>query len=133
MVSVIQDSADIVEQWSCNNDMRINTTKTKEMVICFRRDRTFVDSLPYIYMNGNYIERVSQAKVLGVTISSDLSWNAHVDEIISKARKRVHDLSIETCWYQPKRFDYNLCIRNYTCNQICVPCVAYELTYLFIG
>ena len=79
-----------VEQWSCNNDMRISTTKTKEMVICFRRDRTFVDSLPYIYMNGNYIERVSQAKVLGVTISSDLCWNAHVDEIISKARKRVY-------------------------------------------
>ena len=65
MVSVIQDSADLVEQWSCNNDMRINTTKTKAMVICFRRDRTFVDVLPYIYMNGNYIERVSQVKVLG--------------------------------------------------------------------
>ena len=56
MVSVIQDSADIVEQRSCNNDMRINTTKTKEMVICFRRDITFVDYLPYIYMNGNYID-----------------------------------------------------------------------------
>ena len=66
------------------------------MVICFRRDRTFVDSLPYIYMNGNYIERVSQAKVLVVTISSDLSWKAHVDEII------LDDLSIETCWYQQK-------------------------------
>ena len=101
MVSVIQDSADLVEQWSCNNDMRINTTKTKEMVICFRRDRTFVDSLPYIYMNGNYIERVSQAKVLGVTILSDLSWNAHVDEIISKARKRVYMI------YQLKRAGIN--------------------------
>ena len=101
MVSVIQDSADLVEQWSCNNDMRINTTKTKEMVICFRRDSTFVDSLPYIYMNGHYIERVSQAKVLGVTISSDLSWNAHVDEIISKARKRVYMI------YQLKRAGIN--------------------------
>ena len=90
MVSVIQDSADLVKQWSFNNDMRINMSKTKQMVICLRRDRTFVDSLPYIYMNGNYIERVSQAKVLGATISSDLSWNAHVDEIISKARKRVY-------------------------------------------
>ena len=101
MVSVIQDSVDVVEQWFCNNNMRINTTKTKEMVICFRRDRTFVDYLPYIYMNGNYIERVSQAKVLGVTISSDLSWNAHVDEIISKARKRVYMI------YQLKRASIN--------------------------
>ena len=101
MVSVIQDSANLVEQWSCNNDMRINTTKTKEMVICFRRSRTFVDSLPYIYMHGNYIERVSQAKVLGVTISSDLSWNAHVDDIISKARKRAYMI------YQLKRAGIN--------------------------
>ena len=69
--------------------MRINMTKTKEMVICFRRDRTFVDYLPYIYMNGKYIDRVSKAKVLVITISVDLSWNAHVDEVISKARKRV--------------------------------------------
>ena len=66
----------------CNNDMRINTTKTKEIVICFRRDRTFVDFLPYIYMNGNFIDRVFQANVLCITILSDLSWNAHVDEII---------------------------------------------------
>jgi len=101
MVSVIQDSADLVEQLSCNNDMRINTTKTKEMVICFRRDRTFVDYLPYIYMNENDIERVSLAKVLGITISSDLTWNAHVYEIISKARKRMHMI------YQLKRASIN--------------------------
>ena len=56
MLSVIQDSANVVEQWSCNNDIRINTTKIKEMVICFRRERTFVDSLPYIYMNGSWIK-----------------------------------------------------------------------------
>ena len=99
MVSVVRDSADIGEQCSCNNDMRINTTKTKEMVICFRKDRIFIDSLPYIYINGNNIERVSQAKVSDVTTSSHLSWNAHVDEIVSKARKRVSMI------YQLKRTD----------------------------
>ena len=71
------------------------------MVICFRRDRTFVDSLPYIYMNETYIERVSQAKILGVTIASDLSCNAHVVEIISKARKRLYMI------YQLKRAGMN--------------------------
>ena len=40
-------------------------------------------------LDNNDIERVTQAKVLGVTFSSDLTWNAHVDTIVSKARKRV--------------------------------------------
>ena len=86
-VSVIQDSANIIAQWFSDNDMRINTSKINEIVICFCKDRTYVESLPYIDINGTDIERVTQAKVLGVTISSDLSWNAHVDEIVAKARK----------------------------------------------
>ena len=57
------------------------------MVICFCKDRMYVESLQYININGTDIERVTQAKVLGITISPDLNWNAHVDEIIAKARK----------------------------------------------
>ena len=64
------------------NIMRINTMKTKEIIIRFCRDPVF---LPYINIDGAAIERVSQVKVLGVTVSSDLSWNAHVDGIVSKA------------------------------------------------
>ena len=81
--TVIRDSADLVEHWSCNIDMRINTTKTKNMVLCFRRSSTFVASLPHNYMNGIYIEIVPLAKIIGVTISSDLCWNVHVDETMS--------------------------------------------------
>ena len=66
-VFVIQDSASIIAQWSSSNEMRINTSK-KNMVICFCKDRTYVESLPYIDINGTDIERVTQAKVLGGTI-----------------------------------------------------------------
>ena len=40
------------------------------------------------------ILKVSQTRVLCVTISYDISWNAHVDEIVSKARKRVYNYEI---------------------------------------
>ena len=89
-VSVIQDSANIIAQWSSNNDTRIDTSKTKEMVIYFCKDRMYVESLPNVDIKGTDIERVTQAKVLGVTISSGLSWNAHIEEIVAKARKRVY-------------------------------------------
>ena len=67
-VSVIQDSVNINAQWSIDNDMRINTSKTKEMDICFCKDRAYVEYLPYIDINGNDIERLTQAKGIGVTI-----------------------------------------------------------------
>ena len=85
-VSVLQQSADIIANWSIDNGMRINTMKTKEIIISFCRDPVV---LPYINIDGAAIERVSQVKVLGVTLSSDLSWNSHVDGIVSKARKRL--------------------------------------------
>ena len=95
--SVIQESADIAVQWSRDNDMKINATKTKEMLICFCRDKTHADLIPNIVIDNLQIERVQHAKVLGVTISSDLTWNQHVDNIVSKAARRVYML------YQLKR------------------------------
>ena len=69
--------------------------------LCFCKDKTYVESLPYIDINGTDIERATQAKVICVTVSSDLSWNAHVDEIVAKARKRVYMI------YQLKRAGIN--------------------------
>jgi hypothetical protein len=96
-VSRLQESADITLQWSHQNDMKINAAKTHEMVIDFSNNRTHAQSLPNIMMDGIEIQRIDSAKILGVTISSDLTWNNHVDNIVSKASKRLYML------YQLKR------------------------------
>ena len=89
MVSVIQGSSDVIEQWPGNNDMRINTIQKKEMVICFLKGRTCIEFLPYLYINKNSMERISQTKAFGVNISPEISWNARIGEIVSNARKRA--------------------------------------------
>ena len=99
-VSVLQQSDASIANWSIDNGMRINTMKTKEIIKRFYRDPVF---LPYINIDVAAIERVSQVKVLGVTLSSDLSWNAHVDGIVSKATKRVFLI------YQLKRASIGQC------------------------
>ena len=38
------------------------------------------------------LEVVDHAKLLGVTITSNLSWNTHVSEMVEKASKRLYFL-----------------------------------------
>ena len=96
-VSRIQESANIAQSWSTRNDMRINAQKTFEMIIDFSQGKTSTVSLPNITMDGKVIQRTDSAKILGLFISSDLTWNKHVDHIVSKASKRLYML------YQLKR------------------------------
>ena len=95
--SVLQESVNIACQWSVENDMKINDNKTQELLICFCKDSFHATNLPNIVVDEKPIDRVSQAKVLGVILSSDLTWNAHVDFIVIKASKRLYML------YQLKR------------------------------
>ncbi len=50
----IQQSADILVKWSMDIDMKINESKTKEMVICFSRTKNNVYTVPRISVNDTY-------------------------------------------------------------------------------
>ena len=56
----------------------------QKMVICFTPDENVRNSIPSIVIDGNIVETVEYAKLLGVTLSNDLSWNRHVDCIVKK-------------------------------------------------
>ena len=63
----------------------------------------FINIFKTLYLNLSVtigeqeLARVEHAKMLGVTISNNLTWSKHVDNIVSKAGKRVYML------YQLKR------------------------------
>ena len=57
-IMVLQQSAASIANWSIDNGMRINTMKTKEMIIRFCRDPVF---LPYINIDGAACHRKSLA------------------------------------------------------------------------
>jgi hypothetical protein len=58
--------------WSKDNDMRVNASKTHELCIDFSRNNFHSSLEPHIIMDDSVIDRVDTAKILGVTISSDL-------------------------------------------------------------
>ena len=77
--SVLQHSVDIAARWTLHDDMKINSDKLKEMLISFMQDPDFRSTVPRLIIDGNEIDNVQYAKLLGVTISSDLTWNKHVE------------------------------------------------------
>ena len=78
-------------EWASRNNMKLNPTKTKEVVVNFS---TRPPSHSPIVIDGTEVDLVSQAKLLGVVISSDLKWNQHVDAICKKASKRLYALRL---------------------------------------
>ena len=96
-VSRMQESVDIAAKWTEENYMKLNKEKSKEMIISFVKNGNFRNTIPNIKIDGMDVEQVDHAKLLGVTIFHDLSWNKHVENIVKKAGKRVYML------YQLKR------------------------------
>ncbi|XP_057686021.1 protein NLRC3-like [Corythoichthys intestinalis] len=74
-----------------NNNLALNTTETKEVIIDFGRNS--IDPPP-LYINGGCVERVNTFRFLGVQISDDLSWTANITAIIKKAQPRLRFLRI---------------------------------------
>ena len=85
--SVIND----IDQWCTENDMILNHSKCKELIISFAKD---VPNLRPLFIKDHCITLVPSAKVLGLYFSSDLSWNVHVEHIVCKASKRLFFLRV---------------------------------------
>lgn len=85
--STIQDSVSNIQRWSDNNLLRLHDDKCKELRIDFKKNNNIFHP---IYVNGKPLEVVEEAKLLGLTITSDLKWNKHVSNIVSKCSKRLY-------------------------------------------
>jgi hypothetical protein len=78
--------ADLVG-WCDSHHLYLNTSKTKEVVIDFRRKKPQI--LP-VQIRSEDIEQVDQYKYLGTYIDAKLSWKVNTDHICKKGRQRIH-------------------------------------------
>ena len=84
--SSLQLAIDQITEWTEYNNMSLNVKKTKELRISFLTKPVQFDNLTSA---GTEINIVDNFKLLGVTISSDLTWNTHIDVICAKASRRL--------------------------------------------
>ncbi|TKS65503.1 RNA-directed DNA polymerase from mobile element jockey [Collichthys lucidus] len=73
--------------WCADNNLLLNTSKTKELIVDFRKERRSTHDP--IHMNGMAVERVSSFKFLGTHISEDLSWTTNTSSLVKKAHQRL--------------------------------------------
>ena len=87
--SHMQDVTNNLEAWATNNKMVLNENKSKEMWICFKKS---CPSPEPIKINGIELERVEAFKLLGLFVRNDLKWNTHIQDIVSRAGRRMYYL-----------------------------------------
>ncbi|KAK3551088.1 hypothetical protein QTP70_012181 [Hemibagrus guttatus] len=75
--------------WCSRNNLELNTLKTVEMIVDFRRN---TPALPPLTIMNSTVPTVESFRFLGTTISQDLKWDTHIDAIIKKAQQRLYFL-----------------------------------------
>ena len=103
---------DEVVKWSWLNGFQLNTDKCKELRISFAKNE---NDFPPLMACGNALEVVDSAKLLGVTITSNLTWNLDVAEVIKKTSKRHYFLLKLKRAHVPKSdlvTSYTSCVRS---------------------
>lgn len=69
----------------------LNTSKTKELVVDYRRKKA---DLQPLYISRDCVENVAAFKFLGVTVEEDLTWSANTTALVKKAQERMYFLRL---------------------------------------
>ncbi|KAL0152504.1 hypothetical protein M9458_052227, partial [Cirrhinus mrigala] len=72
--------------WCSHNNLELNTLKTVEMTVDFRRNPP---ALPPLTIMDSTVKTVETFRFLGNTISQDLKWDIRIGAIVKKAQQRL--------------------------------------------
>ncbi len=89
LIGLIQDGDEEVKElavWCSLNNQELNTLKTVEMIVDFRRNPP---ALPPLTIMNSTVTAVESFRFLGTTISQDLKWDNHIESIVKKGPAEV--------------------------------------------
>ena len=86
-VSQMDIAAHDLAGWCHDNDLFLNVSKTKELLLCNLRDNPVYENL---IIDGHNVEQVDSFKYLETVIEERLRFQEHSMEVIKKARKRLY-------------------------------------------
>ena len=80
--SQIEKDVQDLDDWADSHYLKLNPSKCKVMQVCFMRDPP---DPPVLKIAGKELEVVTETKLLGLTVQSNLSWDMQVDSMVGKA------------------------------------------------
>lgn len=87
--SQYHQTVDSAVKWCADNNLQLNTSKTLEIIIDFRRNQ---NHKPPVHVNSHPITSTNSFKFLGTYISNNLKWHINADHVIKKGQQRLYFL-----------------------------------------
>ena len=86
----LQDDINNIADWTSNNKMVLNASKTKSLLVTGKRlEKKAPDTNLKLSCNGSEIEQITSHKLLGVKLDNHLSFTEHIDDICKKVSQRI--------------------------------------------
>ena len=80
-----QENLNCIAQWTVDNKMKINETKSNYMVF----SRSGTEMATRLTLNGQTIDRIEETKLVGVWVTTWLDWQKNTREICKRAYARM--------------------------------------------
>lgn len=81
-----QTYLETINEWTENQKMILNPDKTKSILFNFTNNKQFTTDLT---VKGEDVEMISESRLLGTIITSDLKWNKNTEKLVSDANRRL--------------------------------------------
>ena len=95
----VQSSIDKINEWMCENRLKLNVKKSNYIIIDFSGRKTDEIQLKF---GDNYLEKVKTTKILGLIIDERISFKSHIDSVCNKLSSRIGLLS-RISYYLPSK------------------------------
>ncbi|XP_061643355.1 GRIP1-associated protein 1 isoform X3 [Phyllopteryx taeniolatus] len=89
--SAYRQEVERLELWCGRHNLELNTLKTVEMIVDFRRHP--LPQLP-LTLSSCLVSTIETFKFLGITVSQDLKWATNINSVLKKAQQRMYFLRL---------------------------------------
>ena len=125
-VAHMTEDASYVSRWANDHGLQLNPSKTKSIIFGSTPNLVFLanQQLPSVVVDNHPVEYVSQIKNLGVIMTTDLTWNAHIRSVSSKVHNALFKLR-QRAWLIPRDVK-KLLVQALVISHLDYACLVYD-------